>query len=240
MQANEQKLREEIVEIGRLMYAKGLILASDGNISARLGRRRILITPAGLHKGFLEPGQLLIVDDGGRRVGISTEANRHLRPTSELPMHLEAYRQRPNIGAVVHAHPPTAVALSIAEIPLDTYLLPEVIVFLGLIPTAPYATPSSPENADAIRDLIRQHDALMLERHGSLTVGETPMQAFMRLETLEQQARMTFMLAQLGVERPLEPAQVRKLLALREAMGLLRPDEMDAFMVRTAQKEDAS
>lgn len=225
----EQSLREEIVKVGQLMYQKGFICASDGNISARLGKGRILITPSGLHKGFLQPDQLLIVNENGERVDSRLSANRKLKPTSELPMHLEAYRQRPDIQAVVHAHPPITIALSIAGIPLADCLLPEVMVFLGLIPTTKYATPSSEENMFAIRSLITNHDAIVLQRHGSLTVGDSPMQGFMRLETVEQNSRIAFMLAQLGVRNPLEPAEVKKLLLQREKMGLTRPGEAEQF-----------
>jgi L-fuculose-phosphate aldolase len=225
----ERQLREEIVRIGRLMYEKGFIVSSDGNISARMGRGRILITPSGLHKGFLEPEQLLVVDEKGRPVGPATIANRPLRPTSELPMHLAAYGRRPDVLAVVHAHPPITIALSIAGIPMATCLLPEVIVTLGLIPTTEYAMPSSEENVRAISTLIDNHDALVLQRHGSLTVGGSPMQAYMRLETLEQNARVLFMLAQLGVSHPLDPAEVDKLLGLRKQMGLGYPGESAEF-----------
>lgn len=224
----EAEQRREIVQVGRLMYQKGFIAASDGNISVRLAPGRILITPSGLHKGFLEPGHLLIVDEDGRQVE-AAPADRTLKATSELPMHLEAYRQRPDITAVVHAHPPITVALSIAGIPMADCLLPEVIVFLGLIPTTQYATPSSEENVRAIREFIANHDALVLQRHGSLTVGDSPMQGFMRLETMEQNARIAFMLAQLGVHNPLEAAEVRKLLQQREQMGLSHPGEAEAF-----------
>jgi hypothetical protein len=144
-------------------------------------------------------------------------------------MHLEAYQQRSDIKAVVHAHPPITIALTIAGVSLSTCLLPEVIVFLGLIPTSKYATPSSRENIAAIRELIRGHDAIVLQRHGSLTVGENPMQAFMRLETVEQNARIAFMLAQLGVRNPLRPEEVKKLLKQREAMGLSHPGEAGQF-----------
>jgi L-fuculose-phosphate aldolase len=226
---NEYELRQEIVKIGRLMYEKGFIVSSDGNISARLGPNRLLITPSGLHKGFLEPDQILIVADDGQRVAGFASANRHLRPTSELPMHLEAYRQRPDIKAVVHAHPPISVALSIAGIPLTDCLLPEVIVSLGIVPTTAYATPSSEENVRAIRELIGRHDALILQRHGSLTVGDSPMQAFMRLETVEQNARIGFMLAQLGVRNPLPAEEVRKLLRQRQQLGLSREGEAELF-----------
>jgi L-fuculose-phosphate aldolase len=213
------------------MYEKGFICASDGNISARLGPGRFLITPSGLHKGFLEPEQILIIDEHGQKVGGHSGARRHLKPTSELPMHLEAYRQRPDIQAVVHAHPPISIALSIAGIPMTDCLLPEVIVFLGIVPTTAYATPSSEENVQAIRELIGRHDALILQRHGSLTVGDSPMQGFMRLETVEQNARIGFMLAQLGVRRPLAAEEVKKLLRQRQQLGLSRIGEADLFCV---------
>jgi L-fuculose-phosphate aldolase len=207
------------------MYERGLLCGFEGNLSVRLGGDRILITPSGLHKGLLRPEQLLIVDIAGRVVGYSTEARRDLRPTSELPMHLEAYRQRPDIAAVVHAHPPITVALSIAGVPMDTPLLPEVIVLLGMIPTAPYAMASSEEGAAAIRELIRRHDAIILQRHGTLTVGDSLARAFMRLETVEQNARIHYMLAQLGAGGPLEGNELRKLLLIRRGMGLEREGE---------------
>ena len=229
MTVSESHLRQEIVRVGRLMYKKGFICASDGNISARLAPNRFLITPSGLHKGFLKEDELLVIDEKGQRAAGSTFASRRLKPTSETPMHLEAYRQRPDIAAVVHAHPPITIALTIAGIPLADCLLPEVIVFLGLIPTSAYATPSSEENVYVIRELIAKHDAIVLQRHGSLTVGDDPMQAFMRLETVEQNARIAFMLAQLGVHKPLHPDEVRKLLQQREALGLSRPGEASEF-----------
>ena len=226
---DERELRHEIVRIGRLLYEKDYIVGGEGNISARLAPGRILITPSGLHKAFLEPTQLLVVDADGHRVGPTTSASRRLKPTSELPMHLEVYRQRPDVGAVVHAHPPTTITLSIAGIPMADCLLPEVIVLLGLIPTTAYATPSSEENVTAIRDLIGRHDALCLQRHGSLTVGNDPLQAFMRLEIMEKSAQVAYRLAQLGAHNPLPEAEVRKLLQMREEMGLSRPGEAADF-----------
>ena len=225
MNAEESALREEIAFVCRRMYDKDLICAGDGNVSARLAPDRILITPSGIHKGFLQPEQLMVVNQRGDVIDGSG-----FRPTSELLMHLEAYHQREDIGAVVHAHPPIAIALSIAGVDQDAYVLPEVIVTLGRIPTTAYATPSSSENADAIRSLIRDHDALLLQRHGSLTVGATPMEAFMRLETVEQNARMRYMLATLGVDDPtLALPEVGKLLRQRERLGLLRAHEWEVF-----------
>ncbi len=223
--AREGAMRQEIVRVGQMMYAHGLLCGFEGNLSVRLDGDRILITPSGLHKGLLRPEQLLVVDPAGRVIGYPTEARRGLRPTSELPMHLEAYQRRPDVAAVVHAHPPITVALSIAGVPMDTPLLPEVIVLLGAIPTAPYAMSSSEEGARAIRDLIANHDAIILQRHGTLTVGSTLTQAFMRLETVEQNARIHFMLAQLGKGGSLESNEVSKLLRMRRGMGLEREGE---------------
>ncbi len=223
----EQQLRDEIVHVGRLMYEKDLIVGIDGNVSARLGPDRLLITPSGVPKGSLAAADLLVVDD---QSGIPFEPQdglaRGLRPTSELPMHLEAYRRRPDIQAVVHAHPPVAVTLSIANIPMDGGMVPESILMVGPVATAPYALPSSEENATAIRTLIADHDAIILQRHGSLTVGSSPMQAFLRLEAVEQNARILFMLAQLGggdpesAAEPLPPAELERLLAMRARMGM--------------------
>ncbi len=226
METSEQALRQSIVQVGRLMYDKDLICGIDGNISARLDEERLLITPSGLPKGLLTEDQLLVVTMDGVPMGSNEALRQGLKPTSELPMHLEVYRQRPDVEAVVHAHPPLAVTLSIAGIPMSLNVLPEVMLMLGRIPTAPYSLPSSEENATAIRTLIRDHDAIILERHGSLTVGDSPMQAFMRLESVEQNARILFMLAQLGGGDPLaageelDDDQVERLMQLREKMGL--------------------
>ena len=218
----EDKLREEIVLAGKLLYEKGLIVATDGNISTRLDDHTILITPSGLCKGLMTPDQLITIDLAGRKVGRSTSANHDLIASSETAMHLEAYKQRPDVLAVVHAHPPHAIALSIANISLADCMLPEAIVFLGLTPTTPYATPSSEENAQAIREVITGHDAILLQRHGSLTVGSGPLNAFYRTETLEQIARITFMLNQLGGGPPLPAHQVEKLIQTRQKLGLAR------------------
>ena len=230
-ETNEQELRAEIVRIGQLMHARGLLCGFEGNLSARLDDERLLMTPSGLHKGLMRAEQLLVVDLEGRIV-VESEATRGLRPTSELPMHLEAYRRRPDVRAVVHAHPPITVALSIAGVAMDTPLLPEVIVLLGLIPTTDYAMSSSDEGAAAIRRLIADHDALILQRHGTLTVGTTLTVAFMRLETVEQNARIHFMLAQLGADNPPADHDVRKLLQMRRAMGLERAGDAAAFQAR--------
>ena len=227
---NEQELREQICLIGQLMHQKNFIDGGSGNISARLDRDRILATPSGLAKGFMLPDQLITVDLDGNRVGPITPENAHLQPTSELLMHLECYMQRDDIQGVVHAHPPTAVALTIAGYDFARCLIPEVVVLLGIIPTTPYATPSGGENRDAIRDLIREHDAILLAYHGSLTVSDTIWKAYLRLESLEHSARILYKVQMLGGPKsPISPHQVEKLLALREKLGLAHPGDAERF-----------
>ncbi len=225
----EQTLREEIVRVCRLMHERGYVTATDGNVSVRLSRNRILSTPSGFSKGFLTPEQLVVTDLEGKKIPSNEPANRDLKPTSELPMHLEAYRQRPDIGAVIHAHPPICVALSIAGISLAKCLLPEVVVTLGVIPTAEYATPSSAEGARAIRDLIAKHDALIIQQHGTLTVGKDPFDAYLKLEKMEHLAYVTLIVRQLGRETPLPPEEVAKLVRMRKEKGLARPGEEEDF-----------
>jgi len=222
---SEHALREEFVRIGQLMHSRNYVTATDGNISARLGKDRYLVTPSGQSKGFMRPEEMVVIDGEARPLSGDWE----LRPSSEILLHLEAYRRRPDIGAVVHAHPPTAIALSIAGVSLARCQLPEVLVTLGLIATTDYATPADPEGAVVIRDLIRCHDALILRRHGSVTVGATPWEAYLRLEKVENAAEIAFKLLLLGREEPLSRAALAKLLDKREKMGLMKPGERAAI-----------
>lgn len=230
MKQTEQELRALICRVGQLMHQKGFIDGTAGNISARLENDRILTTPSGLAKGFMEPEQMIIVNLDGDRVDVPTASNEHLRPTSESLMHLECYRQRPDVNAVVHAHPPIAVALTLVGYDFQQCIIPEMIVILGLIPTAPYSTPASPENRDAIKELIQQHDAIMLAHHGSLTVADTLWNAYLKLESLEHGANILHLAEQVGGVRAAIPAhQVEKLLAQREKLGLMRPGDRERF-----------
>jgi L-fuculose-phosphate aldolase len=222
---DEAALRAEMVRVGQWMHAHGLVDGTAGNLSARLGPGRVLATPSGLAKGLLAPEQLIVVDLDGRRVA----GDPALQPTSEMAMHLEAYRRRPEMNAVVHAHPPTAVALTIAGVSLAECVIPEAVVVLGLVPTTPYATPSSAENVHAISDLIVGHDAILLAYHGPLTVGRTLTEAYLRLETLEHTARIIALARLLGDVRPLPPDQVAKLLQTRQDWGFSRPGDEAEF-----------
>lgn len=213
---SETSARERIVQIAQQMYARDFISGIAGNISARLGPDRLLITPSGMNKAKLTPAGLLVIDLEGNCVS----GDGTCRPTSELPMHLEAYRQRADIGAVIHAHPITCVALTLVGISLTVPYIPEALVLLGPVPTTPYATPSSTENRDAIAGLIRDHDAIILAHHGSLTVGRDLDEAFDRLEILEHTARTVALAHQLGEPRELRPEAVARLLKMRAEMGL--------------------
>jgi L-fuculose-phosphate aldolase len=227
--AGERSARELIVEIGRQLHRNQLVDGTSGNISTRLAPDRILTTPSGIAKGFMDPGDLIVVDMDGEKVGSQTPRARDLRPTSELLMHLEAYRQRPDIGGVVHAHPPTTIALSIAGISLERCQIPEAVVNLGLVPTTEYATPSSAENQRAISQVVRQHDVIILRYHGSLVVGKDAWDAYLRTETLEHAAKIIYMVERLGGGEWLEAGQVHKLLRMRREMGLSRPGDEERF-----------
>jgi L-fuculose-phosphate aldolase len=218
----ETALREQVCLIGRLMHGKGFIDGSAGNISARLDGERVLATPSGIAKGFMTPDQLIVVNLAGERVDTPVAANANLRPTSELLMHLECYRQRPDVAGVVHAHPAYCIALTLVGYDFGRAIIPEAVVLLGAVPVTPYATPASAENRDAIRGLIGQHDAILLAHHGSLTAAKTVWDAYLLLETLEHTAHILHLAAQLGEARTLPAHQVAKLLAVRESLGLAR------------------
>ena len=227
---SERDLRELICHVGRLMYQRGTVDGTGGNISTRLGEDRILVSPSGLATGFLEPDQLVIVNLAGERVDEPNEANVELRPTSESSMHLECYRQRNDVMAVVHAHPPTAIALTLAGFDFQQCLIPEMVVLLGMVPTAPYSTPSSKENRDAITHLIREHDVIMLSNHGSLTVAKSLRDAYFLLESLEHNAGIIHRALQLREDlKPIPADQIEKLVNYREQFGLLRPGDRERF-----------
>ncbi|OQA38702.1 MAG: Methylthioribulose-1-phosphate dehydratase [Chloroflexi bacterium ADurb.Bin325] len=225
----EQALRAEMIRIGQLMHQRNYVTATDGNLSVRLDAGRFLVTPSGLSKGYMRPEQLVVIDWDARPLPSENGSPPHLAPSSEILLHLEAYRQRPDIRAVVHAHPLHTIVLSMAGVSPMACPLPEVVVTLGVIATAEYATPASPEGATVIRDLIRQHDAIVLQRHGSVTVGGSLFDAYLKLEKLENGAEITYKLRTLGGSLPFPPGALDKLIDKREKMGLLRPGEREAI-----------
>ena len=231
--ANKSLLRQQIIAVAQKMYERDFISGVAGNISVRLSPDRILLTPAGASKADLLPADLLVVDLQGNCV----DGDASCRPSSELPMHLEVYRQRTDIGAVVHAHPITCVAMSLVGMSLAPPYIPEALVLLGPIATAPYATPSSTENRDAIAGLIHNHDAIILAHHGTLTVGRDLDEAYGRLEVLEHTARTVALAHQLGTPKQLAENAVQKLLDYRERMGLAKPEESSLSLRIAAEVE---
>lgn len=212
--ATEQNLRSDIVRAGRLAYERGLMTADEGNLSVRLDPDRILVTPSGACKGRLEEGALVVIDLAGRVVSPGAGG---AAPTSETPMHLAAYRARPDIGAVLHAHPPYCLALMVAGIPFQPDVLPEILATLGSVPTTDFAMPSSDENAAAIQDLIRDHDAVLLRQHGAVTVAPDLEQALMHMERLEHAATVITLATLLGRVQTVRPEARERLMAMYAA-----------------------
>lgn len=192
--------RRDIADVCQLMHQRGMLAARDGNVSVRVGARRLLVTPSGARKGFMAPGQMVLTDLEGRPVRGETGV-----PSSEIAMHVVVYKNRPDVNAVVHAHPPYAVAHTVAGISLAEPLMPEVFCELGEVLTVPYTTPGTVEVPSALAEPIRNHQVLMLEAHGSLCVGPTLHKAYDRLEILEHAARIS------AIARSMQGANVKGL-----------------------------
>ena len=214
---SEEDLRLTILACGITCYERHLLTANDGNISVRVGEDNVLITPSGLCKGRMQTDDLMLLDLEGRI--LSTKQG--YKPSSETPMHLEVYKQRPDVRAVIHAHPVFATTLTVAGFPFPNNVLPEVLLTLDKVPTTRYAMPSSHDDAEAIRELIREHDALLLRQHGTLTVGVDLEAALIALERIEHVAEVFWRAQMLGkVERiPLE-AMVRLIVVQELNKGI--------------------
>lgn len=203
MVITEPVARKEMLAVGKRLYQNGFVVANDGNLSVRLGRGRFLVTRSGVCKGDMVDRDLVICDDNGQTI-------RGGRVSSEVLLHLAAYRLRPDISAVIHAHPPIAVSFTLAGISLEEALLPEVVMSLGKIPTSLFAAPASPEGAEVIRSEILHHDAIVLDRHGSVTVGKNLWEAYFKLERLEFAAKVTHAAMALGEVKPMTPEEIHK------------------------------
>jgi len=214
---SESQLRADIVEVGRRMYARGYTASNDGNISVRLGSDRLLMTPKSVCKGFMTPDMMCITDLEGRKLQGERD------PSSEMLMHLEVYRQRPDVQAVVHAHPPIATGFAVAGIPLDRAVLAEVLTTLGSIPIAEYATPSTKELPEAVRKYIKAHDGMLLANHGALTSGADLYAAYYKMETIEHFAKISLVARLLGGENLISREEVERLQGLRGMYGIAAP-----------------
>jgi L-fuculose-phosphate aldolase len=229
----ERDLRHQICKTGRKMYAHGLVVACEGNLSVRLEQDRILVTPAGTCKGLLAPKDLLVTDLSGAALSGAG------KPSTEMQMHLLYYRLRPDVRAVCHAHPPTATGFAAAGRSLEDAVLPEVIVGLGKIPLAPYGTPGTWELCAGLEPLVKKYDAILLENHGVVTCGPDLATAYQRLETVEQFARILLVAESLGGPHILPDAEVQKLIAARARYGVSLQQHTVKLPLTSESLEDA-
>src|SRR4029077_10653714 len=213
----EEQARADIVEVGRRLWERGYVASNDGNISVRLDEQRLITTPKSVSKGFMTPDMMVITDLDGKKISGQRE------PSSELKMHLEVYKNRPDARAVVHAHPPTATGFAVAGIALDRAVLAEVITTLGSIPIAAYATPSTQELPAAVRKYVKAHDGLLLANHGALTVGPDLFAAYYKMETIEHFAKISLVARLLGRENLISREEVMRLQELRGSYGIKAP-----------------
>jgi L-fuculose-phosphate aldolase len=213
MRIDEDKIREQICDIGRRVWQRGYVAANDGNFSVRVAENRFIATPTMLSKGFMTPDDLVVLDGEGRQIG------GHRTPTSETKIHLDIYRKRPDVNAVVHAHPPYATAFAVAQLPVPKCVLPEVEIFLGEIPIAEYATPGTQSFADSIDPYIRDFNLFLLANHGALAIGEDLTQAYYRMEIVDQYCRILLYTRQLGDYRQITQDKMQDLFQLKERLG---------------------
>ena len=208
--------REVMCDICHKMWQLGWVAANDGNLSVRLPNGNFLATPTGISKSFITPEKLVVIDADGNVL----EAENGYRPSSEIKMHLRCYKEREDVGAVLHAHPPTATGYAVAHVPLDRYTMLETVAAIGSIPVTPYGTPSTYEVPDAIAPYLQEHDVLLLANHGALTVGADAITAYYRMETLELFAKISLTAHLLGGEKEISEENIQKLIDLRKYYGI--------------------
>ena len=207
-----REIQEQICDVCHKMWQLGWVAANDGNVSVKLDDGSFLATPTGISKSFITPEKLVRIDGEGRVL----EGLPGYKPSSEIKMHLRCYREREDVGAVVHAHPPTATGYAVAGKSLDEYSMIETVIAIGSIPLTPYGTPSTNEVPEAIAPYLADHDVFLLQNHGALTVGCDLITAYYRMETLELFAKISLTAHLLGGAQEISRPQIDKLLQLRE------------------------
>lgn len=212
MELTYMELREQICDICHKMWQLGWVAANDGNMSVKLPDGTFLATPTGMSKSFITPEKLVHIDQNGQVL----DAPAGLKPSSEIKMHLRCYKEREDVGAVLHAHPPVATGYAVANKPLDEYSMIETVIALGSIPVTPYGTPSTYEVPDRIAPYLGEHDALLLQNHGALTVGADLITAYYRMETLELFAKISLNAYLLGGAKEISRENIDRLISMRE------------------------
>lgn len=208
---NISELKDQVCDICHKMWQLGWVAANDGNVSVKLDDGTFLVTPTGISKSFITPEKLLIVAKDGAII----EGAEGYKPSSEIKMHFRCYEERDDIGAVVHAHPPAATGFAVAHVPLDRYTMIESVITIGSVPVTPYGTPSTHEVPDAITPYLQEHDVMLLENHGALTVGCDLITAYYRMETLELWAKISINATILGGEKEISPENIERLCRMR-------------------------
>ena len=221
MLGGDQQPREQIVQTGRQMYERGWMAANEGNITVLLDNERILATPTGVCKGHMRPEDLIVCDRDGRKITGQREC------TTEMAMHVAIYARRPEIRAVVHAHPPVSTGFAVAGRALNLGLMPELIVGLGSVPLAEYGLPGTPALVEGMLPYIPKYDALLLANHGAVCYGEDLDAAFARMETLEHLARIALVAELLGGPKVLPRAEIEKLFQARSRYGVRVPNRFE-------------
>jgi len=210
MNRTEDRLKEKIVEISRRLYQRGLVAGAGGNVSARIpDSQHVLVTPSGLCKGYLKPADIVKVDLNGKLI------EGRLKPTSETPMHTEIYKVREDVNAVVHAHPPFSTGFACARIPLKAPIFPEIIAMVGEVAMVEYVTPTTSELAMKVAEAAKKHEAMLLENHGTITIGASLEQAYQRTEVLEDYAKVLLISTLLGGPKPLSSEEVKRIKSLK-------------------------
>lgn len=214
---SELEIKEEMCEIGRRVYNRGMVAANDGNFSVKLNDNEFLCTPTGVSKGFMTPEFICKVNAKGEVL----EANEGFRPSSEVKMHMRIYAKRPDVNAVVHAHPMYATSFAIAGKPLMDPIMPEAVISLGGVPLAKYGTPGTMEVPDSIEGLLDDYDAVLLENHGALTYSDSLMNAYYKMESVEFYARLMYQAQMLGGAQIIPPEKVEELYETRRNMHVV-------------------
>lgn len=216
MQLSYMDVRVQICDVCHKMWQKGWVAANDGNVSVKLSDGTFLTTPTGMSKSFITPEKLVHIDKEGSII----EALAGLRPSSEIKLHMRCYQERQDVGSVLHAHPPVATGYAVANKPLDEYSMIETVLTLGSVPVTPYATPSTYEVPEAIAPYLGEHDAVLLQNHGALTVGADVITAYYRMETLELFAQISLNAHMLGGAKELSRENIDRLISMREGYGM--------------------
>lgn len=206
---DEKVIRDQICDVCHKMWQLGWVAANDGNVSVKLDDNTFLATPTGVSKSFITPDMLVKINADGEVL----EGNG--KPSSEIKMHLRCYRERPDVGAVVHAHPPTATGYAVANIALDEYTMIESVIAIGSVPVTPYGTPSTMEVPEAITPYLQEHDVMLLQNHGALTVGADVITAYYRMETLELFAKISLTAHLLGGSKEISRSNIDRLCSMR-------------------------